>query len=73
MTDTQPHNALLEFLAVWADPMLLNHIGPSLSCHETDALADLFQQFNHAAAAAWLISSHANADDPDDHHYRSER
>lgn len=63
------HQTVAAFINTWADPMLLDAIGPTLSCYETNALVDVFAAFNHEVAAAWLLSAHAQADEPDDPHY----
>lgn len=63
-------DALATFRDKFADGMLAQHIGPTLACSETDALADLLAALGEHNAAAYWVTEHARSDDdPDDTHY----
>ena len=64
--------AIAEFLLVWGDDMLAHHLAEKLTCHEAEALAELFRAFGREDEADMWISAHAEGDDIDDDHYKEE-
>jgi hypothetical protein len=61
--------ALVEFLDVWGDGMLLSDLGPRLTCREADALIDLFRTHEQPAMAETLLDAHRLGDGEGDSHY----
>lgn len=62
----KPAQALENFLDTWSDGILLNDLGPHLSCTECNALADLLRAHGHDSAAASLVEGHCLSDDEGD-------
>lgn len=62
------NEAIKHFVEVFADGMLANGVGESLTCMEVEALADVLRKFGESSAADYWIESHADADDCGDSH-----
>lgn len=70
MKDLLLHAAVGAFVAAWREPMLLDDLGERLTCHEADALLDLFRVAGDTDAHATLLDAHSRGDDEDDSHYQ---
>lgn len=66
MLSDQIDVALEQFLRVWSDGMLLEMLGPQLTCTEANVLADLLTVTGHNESADGLLAAHAATDDEGD-------
>jgi len=55
--------ALSEFLNQFGDGMLLDDIGPHLTCDNANSLAELFRAYGDEDTAAYVIKAHAWGDE----------
>lgn len=61
--------ALSEFIEVWSDDMLHNHIADKLTCREAEALAGVLDALSEGTGEH-LLEAHAYGDtDPEDLHH----
>ena len=59
------------FAAVFSAGDMAGDLGPTLSCGEVEALAEMLRAIGEPASADMWIEAHAAGDDEGDAHYRS--
>lgn len=59
--------AVTAFLDVWSDPVLLDDVGPRMTCTECEAFAEFLTAFGHTDSAQALRLGHSLEDEEGDH------
>ncbi len=68
MLHTANTTALTRVLDLFDDDLFPIHLGPQLTCNETDAFADLLRATGRSWSAMTLVAHHAVADEEGDAH-----